>query len=101
MNGIDEDMGCVGSYNIKYKFFFFKCVFFNLVFCYFLWFFNVLIIFFFFILSMRRNVLFLLYIMEVVIILLLDNIGFVEINILLVLIIGNISNILVFGGIDE
>lgn len=50
---------------------------------------------------MRRNVLFLLYIMEVVIILLLDNIGFVEINILLVLIIGNISNILVFGGIDE
>lgn len=50
---------------------------------------------------MRRNVLFLLYIMEVVIILLLDNIGFVEINILLVLIIINISNILVFGGIDE
>lgn len=50
---------------------------------------------------MRRNVLFLLYIMEVVIILLLDSIGFVEINILLFIIIGNISNILVFGGIDE
>lgn len=28
MNGIDEEMGCVGSYNIKYKYVFFYNVFF-------------------------------------------------------------------------
>lgn len=31
MNGIDEEMGCVGSYNIKYKYvFFIMCFFYNL-----------------------------------------------------------------------
>lgn len=101
MNGTDEDMERVRSYNIKYKSFFFKCVFFNPVFCYLSWFPNASITPLPPISSMRRNALFPLHTTEAATTSSSDNTGSAETNTSSALITGNTSNTLVPGGTNE